>query len=73
MKRTIIESLHLVAGLIGTALIASLSAWAVPNQEDTIWMVAVGAMVIVAFMAVRPLRLAWRADREAAQRQHADG
>jgi hypothetical protein len=73
VKRTIIESLHLVAGLIGTALIASLSAWAVPNQEDTIWTVAVGAMVIVAFMAVRPLRLAWRADREAAQRQHADG
>ncbi len=73
MKRTIIELLHLAAGLIGTALIAALSAWAVPNQEDTIWMVAVGAMLIVAFMAVRPLRLAWRADQEAAQRQHADG
>ena len=73
MKRTLVELLHLASGLVATALIASLSAWAVPNQEDTIWMVAVGAMVIVAFMAVRPLRLAWRADREAAQRQHADG
>ena len=62
MKRTIIELLHLVAGLVGTALIASLSVWAVPNQEDTIWTVAIGAMLIVAFMAVRPLRLAWRAD-----------
>ena len=64
MKRTIIELLHLVAGLIGTALIASASAWSVPNQAETIWTVAFGAMLIVAFMAVRPLRLAWRADSE---------
>ena len=72
MKRTIIELLHLVAGLAGTALIAALSVWAVPNQEETIWTVAVGAMLIVAFMAVRPLRLAWRADH-AGRQPSADG
>ena len=72
MKRTIIELLHLAAGLVGTALIASLSAWSVPNQEDTIWTVAFGAMLIVAFMGVRPLRLAWRADM-ARRQPRADG
>ena len=72
VKRTIIELLHLVAGLVGTAVIASLSAWAVPNEEDTIWAVAFGALLIVAFMGVRPLRLAWRAD-SATRKPRADG
>ena len=62
MKHTVIELFHIITGLFGTALIASLSAWAVPNQAGTIWEVAYGAMLIVAFMGVRPLRLAWRAD-----------
>ena len=65
MKRTLIEFLHLASGLIGTAMIAWLAAWASPNVADKIWMVAYGAMLIVAFMAIRPLRLAWRADRQA--------
>ncbi len=66
MKQTLLELLHLTSGLVGTALIAWLAAWAVPNVAETIWMVAWVAMLMVAFMAVRPLRLAWRADRQGA-------
>jgi len=66
VKHTLVELLHLASGLVGAALIAWLAAWAVPNVEDTIWAVAYIAMLIVVFMAVRPLRLAWRADRQGA-------
>lgn len=62
VKRTLIELLHIVAGVFGTGVIASLAAWAVPLVGETIWYVAYGAMLIVIFMGVRPLRLAWRAD-----------
>ena len=71
MKHILVELLHLASGLVGAALIAWLAAWAVPNVEDKIWMVAWVAMLIVAFMAIRPLRLAWRADRQGTPR--ADG
>ena len=64
MKRTIIELLYLALGLVGAVAIAWLAAWGVPNVADTIWLVAYGAMVVVVFMAIRPLRLAWRADRQ---------
>jgi hypothetical protein len=64
VKQTLVELLHLASGLIGTALIARLAAWAVPNVAETIWLVAWVAMLVVAFMAIRPLRLAWRADRQ---------
>ena len=63
MKRTLTELLHVVAGVFGTGLIAWLAAWAVPRAGQTIWYVAYAAMLIVAFMGVRPLRLAWRADK----------
>ncbi len=71
MKQTLIELLHLASGLVGAAMIAWLAAWSVPNVAETIWAVAYVAMLIVAFMAVRPLRLAWRADRQGTPR--ADG
>ena len=74
MKRTLYELLHIAAGLVGTALIASAAAWGVPYLMETIWGVAYVAMGIVAFMGVRPLRLAWRADQEARiGRQRVDG
>ena len=65
MKRTLYELLHIAAGLIGTALIAWVAAWSVPYATQSIWQVAIVAMVVVAFMGVRPLRLAWRADQAA--------
>ena len=73
MKRTLVELLHIAAGLVGTALIASAAAWSVPLAGSTIWDVAYVAMAIVVFMGVRPLRLAWQADRAARGRSHADG
>lgn len=63
MRRTMIELLHIAAGVVGTAICASLSAWALPHAHDTIWQVALVAMLVVLFMGVRPLRAAWRADR----------
>jgi hypothetical protein len=71
VRQILLELLHLTSGLVGTALIAWLAAWAVPNVAETIWTVAWVAMLMVAFMAVRPLRLAWRADRHGTPR--ADG
>ena len=68
MKHLLIELLYLASGLIGATTIAWLAAWAVPNVADTIWMVAYAAMLIIAFMAIRPLRLAARADQPADQR-----
>jgi hypothetical protein len=65
VKRTLHELLHIVAGVIGTILFAALAAWAVPVARFDIWLVACIAMAAVAFMGVRPLRLAWRADQEA--------
>jgi hypothetical protein len=74
VKRTLYELLHIAAGLVGTALIAWASSWAVPYLWQEIWGVACVAMAIVAFMGVRPLRLAWRADRTATVgRRPADG
>ncbi len=72
-KHTLIELLHIVAGVFGTGMIASLAAWAVPRSGETIWYVAYGAMVIVIFMGVRPLRLAWRADHGDAGQQMSPG
>jgi cytochrome bd-type quinol oxidase subunit 2 len=64
VKRTLYELLHIVAGVVGTALIASVAAWGVPVATRAIWDVAYVAMAIVLFMGIRPLRLAWRVDRE---------
>ena len=69
MKRTLYELLHIVVGVVGTTLLASLAAWGVPRSAGAIWDVAYVAMVVVAFMGIRPLRLAWRADREAKHSQ----
>ena len=74
MKHLLIELLHLASGLVGAALIAWLAAWAVPNVRNEIWTVAYVAMLIVAYMAIRPLRLAWRAYRQVDQQpSRADG
>ena len=73
MKHLLIELLHFASGLVGAAAIAGLAAWSVPNVADKIWTVAYAAMLIVAYMAIRPLRLASRADLQADLRpSHAD-
>jgi len=61
--RTLVEALHVVAGLAATVAVAAVCAWGYPQATATIWWVAGVAFVIVAAMGVYPLRTAWRADR----------
>jgi hypothetical protein len=65
VKRTIIELMHLLVAIAGTLAIGAVCAHAVPQAYDDIWLVTAGVTVIVIFMGVRPLRLAWRADHAA--------
>jgi hypothetical protein len=66
MKRTIVELLHLLIGVVGTLAIGAICARAVPQVAEEIWLVTGGVTVIVIFMGIRPLRLAWRADHAGA-------
>jgi heme A synthase len=62
-RRTLIELLHIAAGVIASAVIAWGAVWSLPHAAGTIWAVMGGVMVVVVFMGIRPLRMAWRADR----------
>ncbi|MDH7971820.1 hypothetical protein QH494_06450 [Sphingomonas sp. AR_OL41] len=66
MTRTITELLHLLIGVVGTLAIGAICARAVPQAVNEIWQVTGGVTIIVIFMGIRPLRLAWRGDRAAA-------
>ena len=62
-RRTLLELLHIAAGVLVTGLFANLAAWSVPNAADSIWLVAWVAVAVVIFMGLAPLRAAWDADR----------
>lgn len=62
-RRTLLELLHIIAGVLTTGLFATLAAWSVPNAADSIWVVAWVAVAVVIFMGIAPLRKAWDADR----------
>lgn len=61
--RVLIEVLHIAAGLIAAALIATAAAWSYPRATDDIWLVAYACMVAVVAMGVGPVRRAYAADR----------
>lgn len=61
--RTLVELLHIAAGVVATGVIASLAAWSVPDARNSIWWVAWIAAVVVIYMGLRPLRGAWEQDR----------
>jgi hypothetical protein len=61
--RTLVEILHIIAGLAATALIVELSAWGYPLGTRTIWIVGGIAALVVLAMGVGPVRRAWAADR----------
>jgi uncharacterized membrane protein len=63
ISRTLIEALHLAAGLIATVALGALFAWSYPQATLTIWVVAAVADVLVALMGVRPIRRALKEDR----------
>lgn len=63
MTRTLIELLHIAAGLAGAVVLTALCAWAYPHGRAVIWACGAGAMVAVVLMGVVPLRRALRMDR----------
>jgi hypothetical protein len=63
LSRTVIEVLHLAAGLAATVVVAAICAWSYPRATLTIWVVAAVAGVIVALMGVRPIQRARADDR----------
>lgn len=63
MRRTLIELLHIALGVAGVIVFATAAAWGVPGASSDIRLVAGAAVVIVMLMGLRPLRMAWAADR----------
>ena len=64
-RATLVELLHLVAGLVATAALTSAIAWAYPLGRVVIWWCGAAAMVAMVLMGVGPLRRAAQADRRA--------
>ena len=62
-KQTLIELLHIVAGLLATAVIVETASWAYPLARATIAAVGWVAAVAVVLMGIPPLRKAWAIDR----------
>lgn len=60
--RTLVEILHIVAGLAATVLIVELSAWGYPLGARVIWFIGGIAALVVLAMGVGPVRRAWAAD-----------
>ena len=63
-RRTLVELLHMVIGVVGASVLAYGAIWSIPHARGTIWGVAFGVMVVVLIMGIRPLMTAWRADRD---------
>ena len=61
--RTLVETLHIAAGLMATALVVSIAAWAYPLGRDTIHLVGWIAAAGVLGAGVKPLTRAWNDDR----------
>ena len=62
-RRTLVELLHLAAGLGVTAAVFAAGAWSYPVGAATVQAVGWATMLVVFGMGVAPLRRAWRADR----------
>lgn len=62
-RRTAIELLHLVGGIVIALVIAWVTAWAVPLARIDIWSVDFVSILIILVMGVQPVRAAVVADR----------
>lgn len=62
-RQTVIEVLHIFAGLVATAGIVALSAWAYPLARREITVVGWAVAGIVVLLGVNPVRRAWAQDR----------
>ncbi len=68
MKQTMIEILHILAGLAVAVAITWAAAWSYPLGWDVIWWCGAAAMVATVLMGLRPLRRAQRHDRLAREK-----
>lgn len=62
MRRTLVELLHILAGLAAAAALTSAVAWSYPLGASTAWWCGGAAMVATVLMGIRPLRRAWAVD-----------
>jgi hypothetical protein len=63
MSRTLVETLHIIIGLVVAALLTWAIAWAYPLGADVAWACGIAAMGGTVVMGVGPLRRARLADR----------
>jgi hypothetical protein len=70
-RRTVIELLHVAAGLMAAAAIAGTVAGADPLGREVIWWCGAAAQAATLAMAVGPLRRAWAADQSARRERRA--
>jgi len=61
-KRTLIEGLHVVAGLIAAWAVTAASAWAYPLGWRVIWWCGAAGALATLLMGIGPLRRAWAID-----------
>jgi hypothetical protein len=62
-RRTVIELLHVAAGLLAAAAIAAAAAWAYRPGAEVIWWCGGAAQLVTILLGIGPLRRAWAADR----------
>jgi uncharacterized membrane protein len=62
-RATLIELLHVVAGLAVAAAMTAAAAWAYPLGAEVIWWCGAAAMAATVTMGLGPLRRALAADR----------
>ena len=62
-RATLVELLHVVAGLMAAAALTAAAAWAYPLGAEVIWWCGAAAMVATVGMGLGPLRRAFLADR----------
>jgi hypothetical protein len=63
-RATLVELLHMLAGLAAAAALTVAVAWAYPLGSDVIWACGAAAMVATVVMGLGPLRRAHAADRQ---------
>jgi hypothetical protein len=63
VRRTAVETLHILAGLAAAAALTEAVAWSYPLGAATARWCGGAAMVATVLMGVGPLRRAWAADR----------
>jgi len=62
-ERTLLEVLHLAAGVAAFTAMFAAAAWAYPQGYATIWNVGFVTMAAVVVMSVPEFGKAWAADR----------